>query len=50
MTETSIVRAGTAMKRRRPYRTTFPNRETPYGAANGVSRLYRTRFGVSDRF
>jgi hypothetical protein len=35
--ETSVVRAGTAGKRRRPYRTTFPNRETSYGTADDVS-------------
>jgi hypothetical protein len=42
--ETLAVRAGTARKRRRPYRTTFPNRETPYGTAGGVSWPYRTGF------
>jgi hypothetical protein len=32
---------GTARKRRRPYRTTFPDLETPYGTAGGVSWPYR---------
>jgi hypothetical protein len=32
---------GTAPKRRRPYRTTFLERETSYGTADGVSGPYR---------
>jgi hypothetical protein len=34
-------RYGTARKRRRPYRTAFPDLETPYGTAGGVSWPYR---------
>jgi hypothetical protein len=48
--ETLAIRAGTARKRRWPYRTTFPNRETSYGTIGGVSWPYRTGFRVSYRF
>jgi hypothetical protein len=48
--EPIVVCAETTRKRRRPYRTTFPNREIPYGTTNDVTQLFRTCFGVSVRF
>jgi len=44
MPETLVVRADTDKKHSWPYRTTFPNRETPYGIAGGVPWPYRTGF------
>jgi hypothetical protein len=37
-------------RHRRPYRTAFSNRKTPYGTVAGVSWPYRTGFRVSYRF
>jgi len=48
--EMPAVWASTARKRRRSYRTTFPNQETPYSTACGISWPYRTGFRVSYQF